>query len=135
MSEPFIAEIRIVGFNFAPRSHAFCNGQILFISQNQSLFSLLGTAYGGDGETTFGLPDLRGRTPIHVDDGNGHPLAQHDGDQTHQERETAFHNPAYILGRRSTAAPCLSRAAGKMATRPRAGRVDVRFWRMVYLLL
>ena len=84
MSEPFIAEIRIVGFNFAPPGYAFCNGQILFISQNQSLFSLLGTNYGGDGETTFGLPDLRGRTPIHVDVGNGHPLAQHDGDQTHQ---------------------------------------------------
>jgi len=82
VSEPFIGEIRIVGFNFAPRSHAFCDGQILPINQNQSLFSLLGTNYGGDGRTSFGLPDLRGRTPIHV--GNGHSLAQRAGDQTHQ---------------------------------------------------
>jgi microcystin-dependent protein len=66
MSEPFLAEIRIVGFNFAPRGWAFCDGQILPINQNQSLYSLLGTTYGGDGRTTFALPDLRGRVPIHV---------------------------------------------------------------------
>jgi microcystin-dependent protein len=65
MSEPFLAEIRIVGFNFAPRGHALCDGQILPINQNQALYSLLGTTYGGDGRSTFGLPDLRGRTPIH----------------------------------------------------------------------
>ena len=62
MSEPFLAEIRIVGFNFAPRNHAFCDGQILPINQYQSLYSLLGTTYGGDGRTTFALPDLRGRS-------------------------------------------------------------------------
>ena len=66
MSEPFLAEIRMVGFNFAPRGWAFCDGQILPINQNQSLYSLLGTTYGGDGRTSFGLPDLQGRTPIHV---------------------------------------------------------------------
>jgi len=66
MSEPFLAEIKIVGFNFAPRSYAFCDGQILPINQNQSLYSLLGTTYGGDGRTTFALPDLRSRTPIHT---------------------------------------------------------------------
>ena len=65
MSEPFLAEVRIVGFNFAPRGWAFCDGQILPINQNQSLYSLLGTTYGGDGRTTFGLPELRGRTPVH----------------------------------------------------------------------
>ena len=65
MSEPFLAEVRIVGFNFAPRNWALCDGQILPINQNQSLYSLLGTTYGGDGRTTFGLPDLRGRTAIH----------------------------------------------------------------------
>jgi microcystin-dependent protein len=64
MSEPFLAEIRIVGFDFAPRGWAFCNGQVLPINQNQSLFSLLGTTYGGDGRINFQLPDLRGRTPI-----------------------------------------------------------------------
>ncbi len=65
MSDPFLAEIKIVGFNFAPRGYAFCDGQILPINQNQSLFSLLGTTYGGDGRTSFALPDLRGRTPTH----------------------------------------------------------------------
>jgi len=69
MSEPFLAEIRMVGFNFAPRGWAFCDGQILPINQNQSLYSLLGTTYGGDGRTSFALPDLRGRTPIHVGEG------------------------------------------------------------------
>ncbi len=65
MSEPFLAEIRIFGFNFPPRGFAQCDGQILPISQNQALFSLLGTTYGGDGRTTFALPELRGRTPLH----------------------------------------------------------------------
>jgi microcystin-dependent protein len=68
MSEPFLAEIRMVGFNFAPRGWALCEGQILPINQNQSLYSLLGTTYGGDGRTTFALPDLRGRVPMHVSD-------------------------------------------------------------------
>ncbi|MEP5231251.1 MAG: tail fiber protein [Alloalcanivorax sp.] len=70
MSEPFLAEIRIYGFNFAPRGWAFCDGQILPINQNQSLYSLLGTTYGGDGRTNFALPDLRGRTPMHPETGN-----------------------------------------------------------------
>ena len=69
MSEPFLAEIRQFGFNFAPRGWAQCDGQILPINQNQSLFSLLGTTYGGDGRTSFALPDLRGRNPLHVDPG------------------------------------------------------------------
>ena len=68
MSEPFLAEVRIVGFNFAPRGWAQCDGQLLPINQYQSLYSLLGTTYGGDGRTTFGLPELRGRVPIHVGD-------------------------------------------------------------------
>ena len=63
MSEPFLAEIRIFGFNFAPRGWALCDGQILPINQYQSLYSLMGTTYGGDGRTTFALPDLRGRPP------------------------------------------------------------------------
>ena len=71
MSEPFIGEVRLVGFNFAPRGWAFCDGQILAIQSYTALFSLLGTTYGGDGRTTFGLPDLRGRTPIGVGTGPG----------------------------------------------------------------
>src|SRR6266511_178123 len=66
MSEPFLGEIRIFGFNFAPRGWAFCNGQLLAISQNTALFSLLGTTYGGNGQTTFSLPDLQGRVPLHT---------------------------------------------------------------------
>jgi microcystin-dependent protein len=69
MSEPFLAEIKIVGFTFAPRGYALCDGQLLPISQNQALFALLGTTYGGDGRTTFALPDLRGRVPVHEGDG------------------------------------------------------------------
>jgi microcystin-dependent protein len=67
MSEPFLGEIRPVAFNFAPRGWAFCDGQILPINQNQSLYSLLGTTFGGDGSTSFALPDLRGRVPMHED--------------------------------------------------------------------
>lgn len=71
MSEPFVGEIRMVGFNFAPRGWATCDGQLMPIAQNTSLFSLLGTTYGGDGRTTFALPDLRGRVPMHAGTGPG----------------------------------------------------------------
>lgn len=71
MSEPFLAEIRIFGFNFAPRGWALCNGQILSIAQNTALFSLLGTTYGGNGQTTFALPNLQGNVPIHAGQGQG----------------------------------------------------------------
>ncbi len=81
MSEPFLAEVRMVGFNFPPRGWAFCDGQLLPINQNQSLYSLLGTMYGGDGRTSFALPDLRGRVPIHV--GNGYQEGQKSGEETH----------------------------------------------------
>jgi microcystin-dependent protein len=84
MSEPFLAEIRMMGFNFAPRGWALCDGQILPINQNQSLYSLLGTTYGGDGRTTFGLPEMRGRTPIHVgqDDGSKFIEGEQGGEET-----------------------------------------------------
>jgi microcystin-dependent protein len=72
MADAFMGEIRMVGFNFAPRGWAFCDGQLMRISQNQALFSLLGTTFGGDGRTTFALPDFRGRAPIHR--GQGHEL-------------------------------------------------------------
>ncbi|MBZ4024115.1 phage tail protein [Rhodobacter sp. TJ_12] len=80
MSEPFLAEIRMVGFDFAPRGWSFLDGQILPINQNQALYSLLGTTYGGDGRTTFALPDLRGRTPIHRSDAQ--ELGQKGGAET-----------------------------------------------------
>jgi microcystin-dependent protein len=71
MSESFVGEIRMFAGNFAPRGFALCDGQLLSVSQNDALFSLLGTIYGGDGRTTFGLPDLRGRIPIHAGTGPG----------------------------------------------------------------
>src|SRR3954468_12393472 len=81
MSTPFLGEIKIISWNFAPQGWAFCNGQLLPINQNQALFSLLGTMYGGNGQTTFGLPDLRGRTPIHV--GAGWNQGQRGGEESH----------------------------------------------------
>src|SRR5664279_184768 len=81
MSEPFLCEIRLAGFSFAPRGWAFCNGQLLPINQNQALFSLLGATYGGDGRVNFALPDLRGRVPIHFS--NGHTLGERGGEQAH----------------------------------------------------
>ena len=74
MSEPFLSEIKIVSFNFPPKGWALCNGQLLPINQNQPLFALLGTTYGGNGQTTFALPNLQGKVPIH--EGNGHTLGE-----------------------------------------------------------
>jgi microcystin-dependent protein len=81
MAEPFLSEIRVMSFQFAPKGWALCNGQLLPINQNQALFSLLGTTFGGDGRVNFALPDLRGRTPIHV--GSGHTLGERGGEQAH----------------------------------------------------
>jgi microcystin-dependent protein len=81
VSEPFLSEIRIMSFVFAPKGWALCNGQLLPINQNQALFSLLGTTFGGDGRVNFALPDLRGRVPIHV--GSGHTLGERGGEQSH----------------------------------------------------
>lgn len=81
MAEPFLSEIRIMSFVFAPKGWALCNGQLLPINQNQGLFSLLGTTFGGDGRVNFALPDLRGRAPIHV--GSGHTLGERGGEQAH----------------------------------------------------
>ena len=81
MAEPFLSEIRIMSFNFAPKGWAMCNGQLLPINQNQALFSLLGTTFGGDGRVNFALPDLRARVPIHV--GSGHTLGERGGEQAH----------------------------------------------------
>jgi microcystin-dependent protein len=81
MSEPFLAEIRIFSFNFAPKGWALCNGQILPINQNQALFALLGTTYGGDGRVTFALPNLQGKIPFHL--GSGFVLGQSAGEVNH----------------------------------------------------
>jgi microcystin-dependent protein len=93
MAEPFLSEIRIMSFGYAPRGWAMCNGQLLPINQNQALFSLLGTTFGGNGQTNFALPDLRGNVPIHV--GQGFTLGEKGGEQAHtltqSEMPTHFH--------------------------------------------
>ncbi|MBI1782774.1 MAG: phage tail protein [Sphingobacteriales bacterium] len=81
MAEPFLGEIRIMSFSFPPKGWAFCNGQLLPINQNQGLFSLLGTTYGGDGRVNFALPNLQGRVPMH--EGSGHTLGERAGEQAH----------------------------------------------------
>jgi microcystin-dependent protein len=81
MSEPFLSEIKIVSFGFAPKGWALCNGQLLPINQNQALFSLLGTTYGGDGRVNFGLPNLQGQAPMHM--GDGHVLGERGGEAAH----------------------------------------------------
>jgi microcystin-dependent protein len=86
VSSPYLSEIRIVAFNFPPKGWAFCNGQVLAINQNQALFSLLGTTYGGNGQTTFALPDLRSRAPIHFGQGPGRAtrsLGERSGEENH----------------------------------------------------
>jgi microcystin-dependent protein len=81
VAEPFLGEIRIMSFNFPPKGWALCNGQLLPINQNQALFALLGTTYGGDGRVNFALPNLQGRTPVHS--GQGHTLGENGGEQAH----------------------------------------------------
>ena len=85
MAEPFLSEIRMMSFNFPPKGWALCNGQLLPINQNQALFSLLGTTYGGNGQTNFALPDLRGRAPIHM--GQSFKLGQSVGPALRSARE------------------------------------------------
>jgi microcystin-dependent protein len=95
MGTPFLGEIKIISWNFAPQGWAFCNGQFLPINQNQALFSILGTTYGGNGQTTFALPDFRGRSPYHV--GQGHTLGEKGGEAAHtltvSELPTHTHSP------------------------------------------
>jgi microcystin-dependent protein len=101
VADPFVAEIRIFPFNFAPRGWAWCNGQILPLSQNTALFSLLGTTYGGDGKSTFALPDLEGRVPMHPGQGPGlslHDLGEMGGSDTVSllESEIPAHSHAIL---------------------------------------
>ena len=101
MSEPFLGEIKIISWNYPPKGWAFCNGQMLPINQNQALFSLFGTMYGGNGQTTFGLPDFRGRVPIHV--GGGFTQGQNGGQEFHTV--TAGETPAHNHQVNATSAP------------------------------
>ena len=104
MSEPFLAEIKIVSFGFAPKGWAFCNGQIMAINQNQALFSLLGTTFGGDGRVNFALPNLQGRTPIHVSP--AHPIGESAGSETITLNSSQL--PPHIHGLNASAAAASS---------------------------
>ena len=128
MGDAFLSEIRLMSFNFPPKGWALCNGQLLPINQNQALFSLLGTTYGGNGQTNFALPDLRGRVPIHM--GSGFSLGQAVGEQAHtltqSEMPQHFHASTSRAPRpaASTTRPATSSAAPTTSTtrRPRRPR-------------
>jgi microcystin-dependent protein len=100
MGQPFLAEIKIMSFGFAPQGWAQCNGQLLPINQNQALFSLLGTTYGGNGQTNFALPDLRGSTPIHF---GKHVLGERSGEENHTLAMAEM--PAHIHSAKATSDP------------------------------
>jgi microcystin-dependent protein len=102
MSEPFLGEIKVISWNFPPKGWAFCNGTLLPINQNQALFSLLGTTYGGDGRVNFALPNLQGNTPIHT--GNGHTLGERGGEQNHTLAVTELPAHTHVLNASSTPA-------------------------------
>jgi microcystin-dependent protein len=113
MADPFVAEIRIFPFNFAPRGWAWCDGQLLPLSQNTALFSLLGTTYGGNGKSNFALPDLQGRTPMHPGQGPGlslHDLGETGGSETVSLLESEI--PSHSHGVRVSADDGNSRNAG-----------------------
>src|SRR3954449_8782804 len=101
MAEPFLSEIRLMSFGFAPKGWAMCNGQLLPINQNQPLFALLGTTFGGDGRVNFALPDLRGRTPIHV--GSSHTLGERGGEQAHTLNISEIPQHTHVLQASGTA--------------------------------
>ena len=123
MADPFVAEIRIFPFNFAPRGWAWCNGQLMPISQNTALFSLLGTTYGGDGKSTFALPDLQGRAPMHPGQGPGlslHDLGESGGSETVTLLESETPSHAHTLNGQGSNSN-LNDPAGAVLARPFGG--------------
>ncbi len=108
MADPFLSEIRIFSFNFPPKGWATCSGQLMPINQNQALFSLLGTTYGGDGRVNFALPDLQGRVSFHM--GNGFTLGQRGGEEVHTLTQTEIPTHLHALAPGSNAS---SAAAGQ----------------------
>jgi microcystin-dependent protein len=121
MSEPYLAEIRMTGFQFAPKGWALCNGQILPINQNQALFAILGTTYGGNGQTTFALPDLRGRVPVHMD--GGFNLGQQGGEASHTLTANEMPSHTHSLGI-STAVSHQADPSGRVLGNVEAGALN-----------
>ena len=111
MAEPFLSEIRLFSFTYAPQGWAQCNGQFMAINQNQALFALLGTTFGGNGQTTFALPDLRGRVPMHA--GNGHILGERAGEEAHTVTATELPFHTHIV-EGATSQPTAAVAAGNL---------------------
>jgi len=114
MAEPFLSEIRIMSFGFPPKGWALCDGQLLPINQNQALFSLLGTTYGGDGRVNFGLPDLRSRVPIHM--GSGHTLGERGGEQGHTLSISELPTHTHVLQGTSTTGSLIIAAGNLLGT-------------------
>ncbi|MGA9525315.1 MAG: tail fiber protein [Myxococcaceae bacterium] len=112
MSDPFMSEIRLMSFQYAPRGWAHCNGQLLPINQNQALFSLLGTTFGGNGQTNFALPDYRGRVPMHV--GSGFTLGQGGGAEAHTVSQAELPVHTHVLNASAAPATPGTQASGSM---------------------
>lgn len=126
MADPFVAEIRIFGFNFAPRGWAFCDGQLLPISQNTALFSLLGTTYGGNGKSTFALPNLQGCAPMHPGQGPGlslHDLGETGGSETVTLLESEIPSHGHTLAAQSTPLGGTANPTGNTLNRVASGNL------------
>ena len=125
--DPFLGEIRAVGFNFAPQGWAVCDGSLLPISQNDALFSLLGTTYGGDGQTTFGLPDFRGRVAVGFGQGpnlSNYSMGQRGGEESVTLTTNQIASHSHLFAASDTTANSHSPTAGTFATLPAGGRAD-----------
>ena len=116
MAEPFLSEIRIMSFGFPPKGWATCDGQLLPINQNQALFSLLGTTYGGDGRVNFGLPNLQGRVPIHM--GSSHTLGERGGEQAHTLSISEIPTHTHTLNGTSNTGSLIIAAGNLLGTTP-----------------
>ncbi|HMZ22582.1 MAG TPA: tail fiber protein, partial [Blastocatellia bacterium] len=126
MADPFVAEIRIFPFNFAPRGWAWCDGQLLPIRQNTALFSLLGTTYGGDGKSNFALPDLQGRTPMHPGQGPGlslHDLGEIGGSETVSLLESEIPSHSHTVGAQNVPLGGVAAPAGATINHPASGNL------------
>jgi microcystin-dependent protein len=126
MADPFVAEIRIFPFNFAPKGWAWCDGQLVPILQNTALFSLLGTTYGGDGQSNFALPDLQGRATMHPGQGPGlslHDLGETGGSDTVTLLESEIPQHSHILMTQNTPLGAVATPAGKTLNRTASGKL------------
>lgn len=124
--DPFVAEIRIFPFNFAPKGWAFCDGQILPLSQNTALFSLLGTTYGGDGKSNFALPNMQGNAPMHPGQGPGlslHDLGETGGSETVSLLESEIPSHSHTMNAQNVPLGSLTSAAGNTFTHPASGNL------------